>query len=162
MGIYSVTINYYIAINADNEITQRYTTKFQRLIPDGVIELSEDDYQQSLNSTHYINGELVNIARVISVEEQWATLKRQRQIELDDSRVTLSSGAEMDGNELAYNRMKNASDALLDDVTTVEFTDANNNQVHLTKALLREGFLLGAQQHSTIWANYAALRIALV
>jgi len=85
-------------------------------------------------------------------------LKQTRDNKVNEIKIKLSTGEYLDGNELAQTRMSRAIQALPDDTTELDWIDANNNTIKLTRPKLSEALVLAGQEQTNIFTTYNKLR----
>ena len=89
-------------------------------------------------------------------------LKQIRQSKVDSIIVTLSTGEVLNGDEVAQTRINRAITGLPDDTTTIDWVDANNMLVKLTKPKLLEALQLSGKEQTIIWVNYNTIKAIIV
>jgi len=105
----------------------------------------------------FTNDERLNYFKEKKINE----LKQNRDSSVKQLVVTISNGIQLNGDETSQTRMTRAINVLPDDTTTIDWIDANNNLVQLTKPDLQEAVFLAGQEQTKIYAQYALDRLAV-
>ena len=81
-------------------------------------------------------------------------LKEKRDKQVSQIVVTLDSGEQLNGDEIAQTRMTRALNGLPDDETEIDWIDYNNNTIKLTRPKLREALQKAGQAQTEIYVEY--------
>jgi len=138
-------------------------------IPEPNIEVSEEQWQEAIdNGYNYVDVKNKTLSRKdFRTEEEKMNdskknkinyLKQVRDKLVNEIVVTLETEEQLDGNELAQTRMSRAIQALPDDTTELNWIDATNNTIKLTKPKFSEALVLAGQRQTEIYVKYNELR----
>lgn len=126
-------IKYFITVNSEtNEINGRFTTLFERAIPISAIEITQSQYNESLDSTHFIDDEFSYISPPLSDEQVTRNLKLQG-VEIQGKMISLTK-ANQDGFSFIDNAiLKAEKKAMINDYLPVyPILETANGEVTLT------------------------------
>ncbi len=146
-----------------------YDDVIHQVIPKPNIQITEEQWQEAIdNGYNYVDAKnkTLSYKDFRTKEERLNDAKKNKINYLKQTRdkfvneiiVTLETGERLDGNELAQTRMSRAIQALPDDTTTLDWIDANNNTVQLTKPKFSEALVLAGQEQTKIYVKYNDLR----
>ena len=134
-------------------------------IPKPNLKITDEQWREAINNNYnYVDIESKTLSKkdfrtLEQVKEfKIKELKQIRDDKVKEIKVTLSTGEYLDGNELAQTRMSRAIQALPDDTTELDWIDANNNTIKLTKPKFSEALVLAGQEETKIFTEYNALR----
>ncbi len=122
------------------------------IVPQGFTEYIKG--QEPLELRQWLDKQKFDNAKQSKIKE----LKDKRDSLVDQIIVTISTGESLNGDEASQTRMTRAISALPDDTTTIDWIDANNAAVVLTKPKLLEALTLAGQEQTKIFATYNQYR----
>jgi len=129
-------------INIPLDPNNRYYKKVQELILKG--EVPEYQYTEK-DVISYIKSEKIEV------------FKSKRKQLTNNIVITLTTGEELNGDEVSQSRLLRAFN-LLDDTSTVNWIDANNNLVTLDKTKIQQSLTKATEEQSNIFVTYNKYR----
>lgn len=139
----------YILTGQDGEIITRYIEGVHSTIPDDAVEISQELFDQSMEHTHYINGELSTVTPEPTDEQLLAQLKRDRERAVSEITVTVDNMV-FDGDETSQDRMSRAI-VSLDPLETTLWVLHDNTVAYPTREQLKQALRLAGSAQTDIW-----------
>lgn len=112
-------------------------------------------------TTDEIISEAARLEAVFNAQKPIAAAKKLRSVDVENIKVTISSGKTFDGNEASQGRMSRRI-VIMGDSDTVVWVLADNTRSEVTKDELREALALSVREQDLLWVRpYTQLRYSL-